>query len=58
LTTILLIFKLISFGGNAHKSSPLIWITDEIFEVIMNIIAWAILGILAGAIAKAIYPGY
>jgi uncharacterized membrane protein YeaQ/YmgE (transglycosylase-associated protein family) len=24
----------------------------------MNIIAWIILGILAGAIAKAIYPGY
>jgi uncharacterized membrane protein YeaQ/YmgE (transglycosylase-associated protein family) len=24
----------------------------------MNIIAWAILGILAGAIGKAIYPGY
>jgi uncharacterized membrane protein YeaQ/YmgE (transglycosylase-associated protein family) len=23
----------------------------------MNIIAWAILGIIAGAIAKAIYPG-
>ncbi|MBR8831674.1 MAG: hypothetical protein N5P05_001115 [Chroococcopsis gigantea SAG 12.99] len=23
----------------------------------MNIIAWAILGLLAGAIAKAIYPG-
>ncbi|MEA5550904.1 GlsB/YeaQ/YmgE family stress response membrane protein [Anabaena cylindrica UHCC 0172] len=24
----------------------------------MNIIAWIILGILAGALAKAIYPGY
>lgn len=24
----------------------------------MNIIAWVILGLLAGAIAKAIYPGY
>ncbi|BAZ51039.1 GlsB/YeaQ/YmgE family stress response membrane protein [Nostoc sp. CENA67] len=24
----------------------------------MNIIAWIILGLLAGAIAKAIYPGY
>lgn len=24
----------------------------------MNIIAWVVLGILAGAIAKAIYPGY
>ncbi|MBW4419075.1 MAG: GlsB/YeaQ/YmgE family stress response membrane protein [Myxacorys californica WJT36-NPBG1] len=24
----------------------------------MNILAWAILGLLAGAIAKAIYPGY
>jgi uncharacterized membrane protein YeaQ/YmgE (transglycosylase-associated protein family) len=24
----------------------------------MNIIAWAILGLLAGAIGKAIYPGY
>jgi uncharacterized membrane protein YeaQ/YmgE (transglycosylase-associated protein family) len=24
----------------------------------MNIIAWVVLGLLAGAIAKAIYPGY
>ncbi|MBK1987322.1 GlsB/YeaQ/YmgE family stress response membrane protein [Sphaerospermopsis aphanizomenoides BCCUSP55] len=24
----------------------------------MNIIAWVILGLLAGAIAKALYPGY
>lgn len=24
----------------------------------MNIIAWIVLGLLAGAIAKAIYPGY
>ncbi|MBW4593287.1 MAG: GlsB/YeaQ/YmgE family stress response membrane protein [Brasilonema angustatum HA4187-MV1] len=24
----------------------------------MNLIAWVVLGILAGAIAKAIYPGY
>jgi uncharacterized membrane protein YeaQ/YmgE (transglycosylase-associated protein family) len=24
----------------------------------MNILAWIVLGILAGAIAKAIYPGY
>ncbi|HLO88634.1 MAG TPA: GlsB/YeaQ/YmgE family stress response membrane protein [Nostocaceae cyanobacterium] len=24
----------------------------------MNILAWIILGLLAGAIAKAIYPGY
>ncbi|MGM3307074.1 GlsB/YeaQ/YmgE family stress response membrane protein [Anabaena sp. WFMT] len=24
----------------------------------MNIIAWIILGILAGALAKAVYPGY
>lgn len=24
----------------------------------MNIVAWVILGLLAGAIAKAIYPGY
>jgi uncharacterized membrane protein YeaQ/YmgE (transglycosylase-associated protein family) len=24
----------------------------------MNIIAWVILGLIAGAIAKAIYPGY
>jgi uncharacterized membrane protein YeaQ/YmgE (transglycosylase-associated protein family) len=24
----------------------------------MNIIAWIILGLIAGAIAKAIYPGY
>lgn len=24
----------------------------------MNIIAWVILGLLAGAIAKAVYPGY
>ncbi|MFB2834718.1 GlsB/YeaQ/YmgE family stress response membrane protein [Floridanema evergladense] len=24
----------------------------------MNILAWVILGLLAGAIAKAIYPGY
>lgn len=24
----------------------------------MNLIAWVILGLLAGAIAKAIYPGY
>jgi uncharacterized membrane protein YeaQ/YmgE (transglycosylase-associated protein family) len=31
--------------------------TDEVSEVVMNIIAWIILGILAGAIAKAIYPG-
>lgn len=32
--------------------------TDEIEEEVMNIIAWVILGLLAGAIAKAIYPGY
>ncbi len=32
--------------------------TDEIYEEVMNIIAWIILGLLAGAIAKAIYPGY
>lgn len=24
----------------------------------MNIIAWVVLGLIAGAIAKAIYPGY
>lgn len=24
----------------------------------MNILAWVVLGLLAGAIAKAIYPGY
>lgn len=24
----------------------------------MNLIAWVVLGLLAGAIAKAIYPGY
>jgi uncharacterized membrane protein YeaQ/YmgE (transglycosylase-associated protein family) len=24
----------------------------------MNIIAWVVLGLLAGAIAKAVYPGY
>ncbi|MEO1378289.1 MAG: GlsB/YeaQ/YmgE family stress response membrane protein, partial [Cyanobacteria bacterium J06635_10] len=24
----------------------------------MNIIAWALLGLIAGAIAKAIYPGH
>ncbi|WP_414528971.1 GlsB/YeaQ/YmgE family stress response membrane protein [Nodularia chucula] len=24
----------------------------------MNLIAWAVLGLLAGAIGKAIYPGY
>lgn len=24
----------------------------------MNIIAWIVLGLLAGAIAKAVYPGY
>jgi uncharacterized membrane protein YeaQ/YmgE (transglycosylase-associated protein family) len=24
----------------------------------MNIVAWVVLGLLAGAIAKAIYPGY
>ncbi|MEC4984529.1 MAG: GlsB/YeaQ/YmgE family stress response membrane protein [Oscillatoria sp. PMC 1068.18] len=26
--------------------------------MIVNIIAWAILGLIAGAIAKAIYPGH
>jgi uncharacterized membrane protein YeaQ/YmgE (transglycosylase-associated protein family) len=26
-------------------------------ELVMNIIAWTVLGLLSGAIAKAIYPG-
>jgi uncharacterized membrane protein YeaQ/YmgE (transglycosylase-associated protein family) len=29
--------------------------TDE--EITMNILAWIVLGLIAGAIAKAIYPG-
>jgi uncharacterized membrane protein YeaQ/YmgE (transglycosylase-associated protein family) len=31
---------------------------EQIFKEIMNIIVWVVLGLLAGAIAKAIYPGY
>jgi uncharacterized membrane protein YeaQ/YmgE (transglycosylase-associated protein family) len=51
--------EFISSGRNYCEVGLITYIQGEqIFEGIMNIIVWVVLGLLAGAIAKAVYPGY
>jgi uncharacterized membrane protein YeaQ/YmgE (transglycosylase-associated protein family) len=55
-------FKNVSSGRNNHVESPITWIDIKDIKTsrlstMINIIAWVILGLLAGAISKAIYPG-
>jgi uncharacterized membrane protein YeaQ/YmgE (transglycosylase-associated protein family) len=51
------ILKGIGFKTQLSPSKQQFNTTQHQTEIIMNIIAWTVLGLLSGAIAKAIYPG-
>jgi uncharacterized membrane protein YeaQ/YmgE (transglycosylase-associated protein family) len=51
--------EFLSCGRNPCEAKLITLDRKLIFlEEIMNIIVWVVLGLLAGAIAKAVYPGY